>query len=53
MGRGGACPVRADRVTVRVDERYGYPVRVDIDWHANAIDEEVCYEISELALYRT
>lgn len=38
----------ADRVEVRADERYGYPARVDIDWQANAIDDEVCYEISDL-----
>jgi hypothetical protein len=34
---------RADRVIVSYDPAYGYPVRIDIDWDKDAVDDEASY----------
>lgn len=40
--RGGA-----DKATVQFDPEDGHPTRIDIDAQRNAIDDEVCYFISD------
>jgi hypothetical protein len=37
----------ADTVILEVDPGDGHPVRIEIDWMAEAIDDEACYAISE------
>lgn len=37
----------ADRVNFVTDPTDGHPVSVEIDWQANAIDDEECYQISD------
>lgn len=37
----------ADVVEVTFDESDGHPSAIEIDWDANAIDDEACYAISD------
>lgn len=37
----------ADLVSSDFDDTYGYPSRIDIDWEEDAIDDEVCHEITD------
>lgn len=39
----------ASEVILSTDPADGHPVSVKIDWQANMIDEEECYEISDFA----
>ena len=43
----GARADGADVVLVSYDPTDGYPVSIDIDWAAEAIDDEACYSISD------
>ena len=37
----------ADEVSLVTDPADGHPVSVEIDWQANAVDDEECYQISD------
>jgi hypothetical protein len=37
----------ADVADVAFDEADGHPVTVEIDWDANATDDEACYRVSQ------
>jgi len=39
----------ASEVTLSTDPADGHPLSVKIDWQANVIDDEDCYEISDFA----
>lgn len=41
---------RADKVNLDTDPTDGHPISVEIDWQANATDDEECYQISDFAL---
>lgn len=43
----GARSQGASQVSVVLDPVDGHPVSVSVDWQANAIDDEECYEITE------
>ena len=37
-------------MAVRYDGAYGYPVSIQIDWVAGAVDDEVSYHITEFSV---
>ncbi len=39
----------ADEIDIEYDTMVGYPVKASIDYYADAVDDEVFYEISNLA----
>jgi hypothetical protein len=43
----GARRERAAQLDVSYDPTFGYPTRIDIDWHAPQVDDEVTYLASD------
>lgn len=39
----------AHEVSAAYDDELGYPTNITIDWHREAIDDEECYVVSDLA----
>ncbi len=44
-----AITMPAGSVAVRYDPAHGFPTRIEIDWFADAVDDEVRYEVSGFA----